>query len=90
MEQIILRKELITPEMANQILEKNHINRRLRIDDVNAYARDILNGNWKENSDPITISKSGNLLNGQHRFPLFEIVIGSEFSFQFPFNISLA
>lgn len=67
MERIILKKELITPEMANQILEKNHINRRLRIDDVNAYARDILNGNWKENSDPITISKSGNLLNGQHR-----------------------
>lgn len=59
--------EVITPERAKQLLERNDINRRLRPVSVEAYARDIENGRWGKNQDPIAISKSGRLLNGQHR-----------------------
>lgn len=56
----------ITPEMDEKWLEKNR-NRRVRLTDVEKYARDIQNGDWGTNRDPIAFSKDGYLVNGQHR-----------------------
>jgi hypothetical protein len=62
------KKELITPSRAKELLEANINNRRVRQDVVNRYAQDILAGRWKEDTgEVIKISKSGIILDGQHR-----------------------
>jgi len=62
------KKELITPSRAKELLEANINNRRVKIDVVNRYANDILAGRWKEDTgEVIKISKSGIILDGQHR-----------------------
>jgi hypothetical protein len=63
-----IKKELITPEIAKKLLEKNDHNRRLKIPVYLRYAEDIKNGRWKDNTaELIKISESGLLLDGQHR-----------------------
>jgi hypothetical protein len=63
-----IQKTLITPQMAKNLLEKNTSNRRVKDKVVLKYTRDMLNGNWLEDTgELITISKSGVVLNGQHR-----------------------
>lgn len=62
------REMIITPEIAQRLLEKNTNNRNLSINTVNKYALDMLSGRWNEgNADPIVINKNGVLENGQHR-----------------------
>jgi hypothetical protein len=62
------KKELITPSRAKELLEANINNRRVKIEVVNRYAQDILAGRWKEDTgEVIKISKSGIILDGQHR-----------------------
>lgn len=58
---------LITPELAEQYLEKNGVNRNISAVRVSAYSSDISAGRWKFNPAPITFSVSGKLLDGQHR-----------------------
>ena len=60
-------RELITPEIAKKYLASNITNRRLRKDRVNAIARDIKNGNWKETHQGIAFDTNGDLIDGQHR-----------------------
>jgi hypothetical protein len=63
------KKELITPSRAKELLEANINNRRVRAKVVNRYAQDMLAGRWKENTgEAVKISKSGIVLDGQHRF----------------------
>lgn len=58
----------ITPDMANEMLKSNTNNYRKAYYKVVAkYADDMANGRWQTNGDPIRISKSGVLLDGQHR-----------------------
>lgn len=59
----------ITPEIAEEMLKKNVVNRKLNKKRVSVYAHDMMNNNWKQTSDGLSISidKSCNLLNGQHR-----------------------
>lgn len=58
----------ITPAKAEEILQNNHANRSISRKTVEAYARDIENGKWKANTGTaISISKNGELLDGQHR-----------------------
>jgi len=67
------KKELITPSRAKELLEANINNRRVRAEIVIRYSKDILAGRWKEDTgEVIKISKSGIVLDGQHR--LFAIV----------------
>lgn len=57
----------VTPEMARQWLERNLGNRPITGAVVNRYARDMVSGRWKMAGDPIRFSKTGKLIDGQHR-----------------------
>lgn len=58
----------VTPEIAEAILAKNTRNRKLSKTLVNAYASDMINGNWNENTaSAIAIGSDGVLCDGQHR-----------------------
>lgn len=70
MDQKVFRKrEKITPERARVLLSKDYPkNRRIIISRVLEYASDIKSGKWDSNiGDPIRISDTGYLLDGQHR-----------------------
>lgn len=59
----------IGPEEAKKILEeRNPYNyRSINMGTVEIYAKDMENGNWMENGEPIMFDINGNLINGQHR-----------------------
>lgn len=57
----------ITPVMAEQFLASNDNNRKRILRVVEKYARDMGTGNWALNGQTIKISKTGKLLDGQHR-----------------------
>jgi hypothetical protein len=59
--------ETITVERAEEYLAANRGNRNIVQAHVAAMARDICNGRWMFNAQPICFSRSGRLLNGQHR-----------------------
>lgn len=59
--------EVITPVIAKKMLEGNQDNRKLRKTRVAQYADAMKRGMWDIQNDAITISKTGKLLNGQHR-----------------------
>jgi len=60
--------ELITPTQAKKLLSMNKKNRLIRERKVNLFAYDMANGRWKEETgDPIRISNTNKLLDGQHR-----------------------
>jgi hypothetical protein len=59
--------EVITPSSAKKLLEGNTDNRKLRKHRVAQYTDAMKRGLWEIQNDAITISKSGKLLNGQHR-----------------------
>jgi hypothetical protein len=59
--------ETIDPERAERYLAANRGNRNIVQAHVAALARDIRNGQWMFNAQPICFSRSGRLLNGQHR-----------------------
>jgi hypothetical protein len=66
-EEISVSVETITPSIAKKMLEGNVDNRKLRKFRVEQYADAIRRGMWDIQNDAITISKTGRLLNGQHR-----------------------
>lgn len=57
----------ITPKEATELLENNSVNRKLRPPLVEAYRRDMEEGRWAMTGETIQISRTGQLLNGQHR-----------------------
>lgn len=57
----------ITPTIAAEWLTANTHNRNLRDRSVNAYARDIENGDWELTGEAIKRAADGTLLDGQHR-----------------------
>lgn len=59
--------EKITPKQAREWLESNEVNRSLRRKIVDAYRRDMEEGRWTFTAEPIQFSRTGRLLNGQHR-----------------------
>ena len=60
--------ELITPEIAANLLETNDSNRSLSHGTVIAYVNDMLSGNWDETvGSAISIDSNGILRDGQHR-----------------------
>lgn len=69
------RVELITPSVARKYLAQNVNNyRKLNMNKVNLYARDMRNGNWQVNGEAIKFNRQGELVDGQHRL---EAVIAS-------------
>jgi ParB-like chromosome segregation protein Spo0J len=59
--------EVMTPEMAKVILEKNDENRRVRKRTVEFYAQQMRDGEWEYNGETIKIRKDGVVIDGQHR-----------------------
>lgn len=57
----------IDPAMATKMLEKNAVNRKLRPRIVECYAEDMAEGLWDETGEAIKFSRTGRLLDGQHR-----------------------
>jgi hypothetical protein len=74
-------KQIITPELAKEILQTNGKNRKLNASRYLLYARQMGARRWKNTADGITISfdKNGNLANGQHRL---QAVIASNISLE--------
>lgn len=63
-----VQKKLITPAKAVELLQSNVKNRRPKNPVVLKYARDMASGKWKNDTfEMIKISKSGIVLDGQHR-----------------------
>lgn len=58
---------LVTPALAMKLLEKNTSNRAFRQKLVDRYKRLMLGGLWVLNGESIKVSKTGRLLDGQHR-----------------------
>ncbi len=58
---------MVTPELANQLLELNTFNRPIRNRRVKHYSNQMKDGHWIFNGDSIRLSKSGVILDGQHR-----------------------
>lgn len=57
----------IGPERALQLLEHNDRNRPMDFSLVKTYARQMTEGQWRFVGDPIRVSKTGRLLDGQNR-----------------------
>lgn len=57
----------MTPAMAQQLLESNQLNRPLAPGHAERIAGQIKAGKWRFNGDTIKISKTGDVLDGQHR-----------------------
>lgn len=65
---INFEKILITPSKSKELLESNTHNRRIKQPVVLKYAKDMIEGRWLEDTgETIKISKSGRILDGQHR-----------------------
>jgi len=58
---------MITPEMAENLLHRNTANRRMRKTWVDTLVREIKNNNYKTTHQGIAFTKSGTLVDGQHR-----------------------
>lgn len=79
---------IVTPEIAQKLLETNKKNRKLSVKTVNVYAYDMRTGAWNDNNeDPIVINKFNIMENGQHRLyaviksgvpTKFKVITGSE------------
>ena len=68
MSEMKMTYELITPEMAAALLETTDVNRKISKGTVQAYASDMLSGNWDEKVGvAISIDEDGKLRDGQHR-----------------------
>lgn len=58
----------VTPEIASDLLQHaNFGNRNPKPSVVKKYARLMANGDWRFSPETISVSKTGRLLNGQHR-----------------------
>lgn len=64
---ITLNEMQITPEIAREWLDSPHANRNIKRNLVAQYTRDMQAGKWRINGETISISESGQLLDGQHR-----------------------
>lgn len=59
--------ETITPQEAERLLQVNTGNRKVRKNRVALYAKQIANGQWQATGEAIKFSKTGRLIDGQHR-----------------------
>lgn len=57
----------LTPEMAQKLLTKNPNNRQVKIANVAFLIKEINEGRWTLNGEPIIIDSNGDIVDGQHR-----------------------
>lgn len=57
----------LTPEMAEMLLDRNPANRKIGERIVENYTHEIMGGRWALNGEPIIVSDTGELNDGQHR-----------------------
>lgn len=57
----------LSPPLARVLLARNPDNRKISANIVEKYARDMSNGAWAFNGEPIIVSREGHLNDGQHR-----------------------
>ena len=62
-----MKRVLITPEIAAQMLAKNVGNRAMRTHVVKQYAQQMREGQWRQTHEPIAVDASQNVVDGQHR-----------------------
>jgi hypothetical protein len=58
---------LLTPDLAEMFLKNNSANRKLRVTHVDMFVRELQAGTFRTTHQGVAISKSGKLLDGQHR-----------------------
>lgn len=58
---------LITPKLAQDMLNSSKGNRSLRIARVDTYAKQMLEGEWHDNGDTVRVYADGSLQDGHHR-----------------------
>lgn len=61
------RVEIITPDIAKEMLGANTNNRNVSRQQVELFARTMAQQDWKMNGEAIKFSNTGRLLDGQHR-----------------------
>lgn len=65
---IVIQVVVVTPEVAQHWVDDTIKRNRTRVESrVTMYARDMENGAWDFNADPIRLDVHGNLIDGQHR-----------------------
>ncbi len=64
---IRFRCQLVTPTQAQQMLQKNSGNRKVRPGTIARYARDMRNGRWQVTHQCLAFDVNGNIIDGQHR-----------------------
>ena len=67
MEKLTTKVETISPNTAIMYLKNEGKNRKLSEKKVQDYAKQMTDGDWVLNGEPIIFGKSGNLIDGQHR-----------------------
>jgi hypothetical protein len=67
MEKLTTKVETISPNTAIMYLKNAGKNRKLSEKKVQDYAKQMTDGEWVLNGEPIIFGKSGNLIDGQHR-----------------------
>lgn len=73
-----IKKILVTPKLAKELLGLNTHNRDLNKSRVRQYAEDMKKGLWKEDTfEIIKVSKTNRILDGQHRL---EAIVASSIS----------
>jgi hypothetical protein len=70
----------ITPKIAEDLLKLNSSNRKVSERAIRSYVKQMETGEWKFTGDPIQVSKTNKLLNGQHRLMA---IIKSQLAFDF-------
>lgn len=66
-QQLTTKVETISPNTALMYLKNAGKNRKLSEKKVQDYAKQMTDGEWVLNGEPIIFGKSGNLIDGQHR-----------------------
>jgi len=64
---MILEGVRVSPELAKELLKRNIANRNVKRRTIQLYVQQMKANQWKFNGDTIKISKTGKLLDGQHR-----------------------
>lgn len=63
----VLEKVSVTPHLAMELMKRNSLNRPLKKRTVALYTQEMKQEAWVFNGDSIRFSKTGRLLDGQHR-----------------------
>lgn len=64
---VTVRLVLLTPELAEELLARNEMNRPVNVANLKRIKAALMDGSWKFNGDTVCMSRSGRVIDGQHR-----------------------